>query len=282
LDPAPAAAINLINVVRREVEALASQLSGDAEVSASKDLFYRLIDAVILGVDSQDEGVRKSGRELFNITIRDLPLMLAAEAEAKSAYDTYARGNDLPRLLVGAVAILRNELNVTGGDLIPKNPPQTSIHAGLGKGLYPTLGKTWHPVSWFLLQRQDIQQLGLAAADSGTKISLEVWEKQFQKAKPLGVLPGRPERIRLWVNPAAGMLGVEVYTSADAPTEPSRGLDGWTVRLLTGSEPVPQPELIQDGKALIDIGHSIEPAASVQFANPETQEWVDCMFDEKK
>ena len=278
-DPAPIAAANLINRVRREVEALAAQLSADADVEVPTDLFDRLIDAVVLAVDSQDERVRKSGRELFNAVVRDLPLMLAAEDEAKSAHDAYARGNDLPRLLVGAVARLRKDLDAMARELIPKVVGKPTI-AGTRPHPWP-LGDTWHPISWFLLQRQDVHQLALAAADLGNKIGLEVWEKQFQRAKPFGALPGRPERIHLWVNPAAGMLGVEVYASAEAPKEPSRGLDGWSVRVSVGSDVATQPEMIRDGKAMINIGLSIEPEASVQFADPETQIWVDCLFDEK-
>jgi hypothetical protein len=254
----------LIDGVRRDFEALAAQLSGDADVDVPTDLFYRLTDAVVLGVDSEDEGVRRSGRDLFNIAVRDLPLMLGAEDEAKSAREAYARGNDLPRLLVGAVAGLRTDLESMAHEFIPKTP-------------------IWRLPSWFLQQPTHTQQLGWAAAGSGTRIPLQEWKNRFEeRANPLGALPERSERIRLWVNPVAGMLGVKVYASANTPEEPSKGLDRWSVRVLTGSEPAPQPQFVRDGKALVNIGPSVDPLAfHVQFRDPETQEWVDCVFEEK-
>ena len=276
-DPVPEVAANLINGVRREVDLLATQASGDAEVAVPPGLFYRLIDAVVLGVDSQDEGVRKSGRELFNATIRDLPLMLAAEEEAVSACNAYARGNDLPRLLVGALARLRDDLNATAGDLIPKIGGRTPTIV-----VEPQDVEVIKFTDWFKAheERHAMQRVRLAAADAGNRISLEEWERRFQEANPTGVLSGRPERIHLTFNAKAGMLVVKVHGAADALEGPtSRELDGWNVRVMTGTEPAPRPQAVAEGKALFNIGGSLDPNAfAVQFAAPRTQQWVVCAF----
>jgi hypothetical protein len=231
---------NLLNEIDREEPNL------EHVRRQSRDVFFSVLDALVLTDDAGDQIAQQAARKLFNQVISEV-YVFEPVADLAAELERWGRGaqTTLSDLLCTAVSRLFDG----------RAPVRNEV---------PEEVEEFVPVREFLLRS--------AAAPFLTLVDFA----QRLGQNPWWYLKWAAQRLRVSVTPKTRELRLEIFES-DLPagaTTQSRALDGWELR--AGHARDAQTAPVKNGLATLRLPDRIDPAQfQLQARNPDTREWVD-------
>jgi hypothetical protein len=226
--------------------------NADSVRRQARDLFFTVHEALILveeaagGLAGGQNDNQAAAQQLFNAVISDIYVFepLAQTAAQMQRWGTgKARLSDL---LCKAVAGLYGDEIRQTVDLVEPREEQVPEFA---------------PIERFVRN----------GAATNQRITLDQFAQRLA-ASPWWYVKWAAQRLKLAVLPAARELRIEICDPES--TTPSRGLDGWDVRLTHTRQPT--TATIQNGAATLKLPPQLDPSSlTLQLRDPAARDWVD-------
>jgi len=234
-------------------------IDGERGQEKAIDLFYNLLDALVIAEDVNDDSARQAGRELFNKAMEDPAILASAGGYAQAFSETYAAGSDLPRLLCSAISQSSRELEQSITEVI-RDYADDELH----------------PLSWYV-QRPVEVRMQMAAESISGKLSLQQLADSLQRVS-WWYVRGSMVCLALKVIPLNQVLSIEVRQHEDEESDFSPDLEGWQVRLRTANiELSPQVVTISNSQAALPLDFEVDPTAfRIEFRKPDGDQWIEC------
>ena len=210
----------------------------------SRDVFFSVLEALILAEEGGGSEAEQPAAQLFNRVVQELYVF---EPAADIAADLQRWGQGETRL---------SDLLCTGvAGLFDARPrPRHTVEAEV---------EQFVPFRAFLLQ-----------AGAGVVLTPAAFEKQFA-SNPWWYVKWAAQRLRVAVTAKAHEIRLTVFEADAAGRDtPSRGLDGWEIRL--GQTRGFQQAAVRNGAAVLKLPDRIDAASILlQAKGPASGEWSD-------
>jgi hypothetical protein len=222
----------------------------------TREVFFTVLEALILteeaggaagGSQKQNQA---AAEQLFNTVISDI-YVFEPLADLAAKMQRWGTGQTrLSDLLCTAVAgLYGGEIRQTV-DRVESQEDQVPVFA---------------PIERFV--RDD--------AAPNQRLTLDQFAQRLA-ASPWWYVKWAAQRLKLSILPATRELRVEIFDPAETTprTAPSRGLDGWDIRLTHARQPA--TATIQNGSATLKLPPQLDPASlTLQLRDPAAREWVE-------
>jgi hypothetical protein len=211
----------------------------------SRDVFFSVLDALILAEEAGDDAAHVAARGLFNQVIAEV-YAFEPVANLAAELERWGRGSEtrLSDLLCTAVSRLFD------GRVVSREVAAVEVV------------EEFVPIGDFLRR---------SASQAGSFLTLADLAKRLAET-PFWYLKWAAQRLRVSVITRARELRVEVFETDGAGA--SRALDGWEFR--AGHARDAQTVPVKNGVAAIRMPDRIDPSHFLlQARNPDTRQWID-------